>query len=118
MSICLIDDRGETWPGACRRLREAFDSPYSGGEFAHYAIANLGFAAISERERSLRVRLRPAIVGEATWDALRQRLLDPRLDRVAVAWLDEDWRDEILRTQAPAIRRIEALMADVEKVIK
>lgn len=112
MSISLIDDRGEVWPGESRRLREAFDSPYSGGEFVDYAVTNLGFAAISGNGRSMRIRLRPSIVSQSTWATLRRQLLAPQVGRVALTWLDEDWRDEILRPQLPAITRIEQLLAE------
>lgn len=115
MSVCLIDDRGEVWPSDSRRLREAFDSPYSDGEFVAYAVANLGFAVVSGNGGSMRVRMRPSIVSEATWATVRQRLLAPGVDRVALTWLDEDWRDEILQPRSPAVGRIERLLADARR---
>ena len=58
MSLLLIDDQGEIWDGQSRKLRQSFGSPYSGGEFSDYAVANLGFVALNVYGGSCQVRPR------------------------------------------------------------
>jgi hypothetical protein len=98
MKLSIIDDVGMTWPGASRRLREAYDSPYSGGEFLEYAAANLGFVVISSNNRSCQIRLRPSFVKPATWRAVAATLHALVPERTVVTWLDDEWRDELIGT--------------------
>jgi hypothetical protein len=110
MSLLLIDDQGELWDGQSRRLRTAFDSPYSGGEFIAYAVANLGFVAINIYGASCQVRLRPAFVADATHASLNQWLDLSRNERVVLTWLDGDWKDELLRPPQMVKKRLDDLI--------
>ena len=98
MLLLLIDDQGELWRGDSRRLREAFDSPYSGGEFVEYAIKNLGFIAINVFGASCQARLRPGFVSERAAKSLVEWLGRTRVERVVISTLDKkDWHSELVR---------------------
>jgi hypothetical protein len=100
MLLLLIDDQGEVWRGESRKLRDAFDSPFSGGEFIEYAIKNLGFVAVNVYGPSCQIRLRPKFLGDMTREALRRWLKDRRVDRVVLSHFDSEWVDELIVPQA------------------
>lgn len=109
MNLLLIDDLGELWHGESRRLRAAFDSPYSGGEFVEYAVKNLGFVAINVYGTSCQVRLRPGFAATKALDAFRNWLQRSRFERVVITKFENGWRDELVRP-AEAERRVDALV--------
>lgn len=108
--ISLIDDRGVLWPAQSRQLRAAFDSPYSGGEFVEYAVANLGFVAVDRHGSACHIRARPAMVGDATWQALCAWIGEARDERAALSWLGTAWQTELHRPPHSALTRLEALI--------
>ncbi len=110
MSLLLIDDQGEFWDGQSRRLREAFDSPYSGGEFSDYTVANLGFIAINSYGASCQVRLRPSVVTDASMRALRQWLARSQAERVVISWLGTQWSSELHRRGGRIQERLDQLV--------
>jgi hypothetical protein len=111
MSVRLIDDQGQSWSANSRQIREAFDSPYSGGEFVDYALSNLGFAAINDYGTSYQVRLRPSMIGEACFHAVIDWLRMVKTDRIILCWLDTEWAFELIRTPAAAAGRLEQLVS-------
>jgi hypothetical protein len=110
MLLLLIDDQGELWRGDSRRLREAFDSPYSGGEFVEYAIKNLGFIAINVFGDSCQARLRPGFVSERAAKSLLEWLDHTRVERMVVSIFEKDWQSELLRA-ADVPSRIERIVS-------
>jgi hypothetical protein len=114
MSLLVLDDQGQLWHGDSRRLRAAFDSPFSGGEFVEYAVKNLGFVAINLYGASCQVRLRPGFVGEKALCALLDWLRGARLERVVLSVFEGGWRDELVR-RARAIPRIQSLVEARER---
>jgi hypothetical protein len=113
MSLLLIDDQGEFWPGDSRTLRMAFDSPYSGGEFVEYAVKNLGFVALNLYGRSVQARLRPTFVTEKAVAGLMEWLGRARVDRVVLSMFDRDWNNALVRI-VEARSHIERLMENVQ----
>jgi len=111
MSLLLIDDQGEVWDGMSRSLRRAFDSPFSGGEFSDYSVANLGFVAINRYGSSCQIRVRPSFVGEATLRSLQRWLTNTKSDRVVLTWLDTEWSSELYRGAEDAKKRLDQLVA-------
>jgi hypothetical protein len=97
MSLLLIDDQGELWRGDSRQLRVAFDSPYSGGEFAEYAVKNLGFVAINVFGASCQARLRPKFATEPAINALLAWLARSRLERMVVSTFETEWQSQLVR---------------------
>jgi hypothetical protein len=112
MSLLLIDDQGKLWNGSSRELRLAFDSPYSGGEFSHYAILNLGFVAINGYVNSFQIRLRPAVVSDRTVATLRQWLGTCDAARGVVSSFGVEWSSELIMGATAALARIEHLVAE------
>lgn len=110
MALLLIDDQGQIWDGASRTLRSSFDSPYSGGEFADYAVANLGFVAANAYDGSCQVRLRPSFVAPEAARSLNHWLNSGRIDRIVLSWLDKDWHHELLRSRETAAARVRELV--------
>ena len=115
MSLLLVDDQGEVWDGQSRKLRHAFDSPYSGGEFSEYAVANLGFVALNTYGTSCQVRLRPATVSDRTFRSVCNWLHTSRSERVVLTWLDDDWTNELLRAGETITNRLEELIAGAKR---
>ncbi len=115
MSLLLIDDQGEIWDGQSRKLRQSFDSPYSGGEFSDYAVANLGFVALNIYGASCQVRLRPSVVSERAYRSLVGWLERSRNERIVLTHLDNDWSNELLRTGPSIQRRLDDLMAGAHR---
>lgn len=97
MHLLLIDDLGELWRGDSRRLRAAFDSPYSGGEFVEYAVKNLGFVAINTYGTSCQMRLRPGFVAERALQGLRKWLERSKFERFVITRFEGGWRDELVK---------------------
>jgi hypothetical protein len=112
MSLLLIDDQGTLWDGGSRQLREAFDSPYSGGEFAEYAVLNLGFVAINTYGSSCQIRLRPSIVAEAAAAALKQWLTSGPCGRAVLTAFGTDWTSELIGSSIAALQRIDAVIVE------
>jgi len=110
MSVRLIDDQGQDWSANSRQIREAFDSPYSGGEFVDYAVANLGFAAVNDYGSSYQIRLRPSLIGEKCFRVLTEWLRLAKSERVVLSWYGTDWSYELFRTPVAAASRIEQLV--------
>lgn len=100
MLLLLIDDQGEIWRGESRKLRDAFDSPFSGGEFVEYAIKNLGFIAVNVYGASCQVRLRPKFLGDLARETLRRWLHDRRVERIVLSYFDTNWIDELITPKA------------------
>ena len=115
MSLLLVDDQGEVWDGQSRKLRHAFDSPYSGGEFSEYAVANLGFVALNTYGTSCQVRLRPATVSDRTFRSVCNWLHTSRSERVVLTWLDDDWTNELLRAGETITNRLEELITGAKR---
>lgn len=111
MPTLLIDDQGTRWDGGSRELRRSFDSPYSGGEFVDYAIANLGFLVIHVYGSSYQVRLRPSMVTDAACAALGKWLRERGQGRVVLSMLTQTWTDELFRTPELAMQRLDQAVA-------
>lgn len=97
-------------------MRSAFDSPFSGGEFSTYAVTNLGFIAINLYGSSSQIRLRPSMVGEATYAALRRWLGNSRSERVVLSWFDENWSIELLRAGTQLLQRMDEIVASSQRI--
>lgn len=89
-------------------MRDAFDSPFSGGEFIEYAIKNLGFIAVNVYGTSCQVRLRPKFLGGLARETLRRWLKDRRVERIVLSYFDAGWNDELIRPQG-LDQRLDAL---------
>jgi hypothetical protein len=110
MNILLIDDSGGIWDGGSKRVREAFNSPHSGGEFTDYVVKNLGFSAVNIYCGSVQVRLNPTAVTGACLASLVEWISRHRGSRVAVTWWERgDWRHELLG-QGDFVYRIDRLI--------
>jgi hypothetical protein len=110
VALLLIDDQGQIWDGASKTLRASFDSPYSGGEFSDYAVANLGFIAANAYGGSCQIRLRPSFVAPSAMQSLLHWLSSGRIDRIVLSWLDKDWHHELLRSRDGAVTRVRELI--------
>jgi len=99
----LFDDQGEAWEAHSRRLAEVLQSSIVGEELAAYAVRNLGFVAVSESERAVRIRLRPAVVSPIAFAALIYWMHDQQKDRFVVSLLDGEWSHEVVGTRDEAV---------------
>lgn len=90
MSLQLINTQGQVWDGSSRLLHDAYDTPYSGGEFSEYAVINLGFLAINVYGYSAQVRLRPNFTADAAFDSLYRCLRSRPFDRIVMTFWDDE----------------------------
>lgn len=108
----LIDDVGRErpWPGS--RIRAELGGRAPDFDIADYAVRNLGYVAVAFSPRYLRVRLRPSLVSPPAAAALLTHIADRRPGRVAISWLAESWRHEVVGNTRTAIARLGAIFAD------
>lgn len=110
MQLLLVDDHGQIWPGDSRKLRAAFDSPYSGGEFVEYSVKNLGFAAVNLYGRSCQIRLRPAFASDGLIVSLLDLVrLQKSVERLVLSTFAGEWRDELV-VRGQVEERLSALL--------
>jgi hypothetical protein len=116
VSLLLIDSQGQVWDGSSRQLHDAYDSPYSKGEFSDYAVVNLGFVAANVYSYSAQIRLRPTFTTDAACASLRRWLRSRSFDRVVLTCWDEGWRYEMLRSNQDALGRLDDLIKITKRV--
>ena len=116
MSLLLIDSHGQVWDGSSRQLHDAYDSPYSKGEFSDYAVVNLGFIAVNVYSYSAQIRLRPNFTTDAAFASLHHWLRSRRFDRVVLTRWDEGWHYEMLRSNQTALARLDDLIKITKRV--
>jgi hypothetical protein len=109
VQLLLIDDEGGTWDGGSLRVRQAFNSPYSGGEFVDYVVKNLGFVAIDTYGQFRQIRLRPSRTSERALAALIEIIGRQVKTRYALTWFDQDWRYALV-SQSDLVWRLEQLL--------
>jgi hypothetical protein len=109
MSSLLFDDRGQIWDARSCWLAEDLCSSLRGEELVRYAVRNLGFIAVKKIDRSLRIRLRPAVVSPIAFSALVYYLADNGPERVLVSVLDRDWRHALFGSLEAAIQHLLSL---------
>ncbi|MGD9830658.1 MAG: hypothetical protein AB7U66_18205, partial [Hyphomicrobiaceae bacterium] len=117
MTQHLIDDEGELWSSPSQALRARFETPYCGSEFEDFLVRNFGYIAVTRRNRSIRVRVRPARASEKALYRLVFLLFESSSERVALSTLAEDqsdWQDALFTDSADAIARIMMLSSDAQ----
>lgn len=110
LNLQLVDGQGEIWDGASRKLRLAYDSPYSGGEFSEYAVVNLGFIALNVYGPSAQIRMRPSFVSDRAFDTLYRWLLTKRFDRIVLTMLQKEWSNELIGSTTAALTRLDEII--------
>ncbi len=116
MSLQLIDSQGQVWDGSSRQLHDAYDSPYSGGDFSDYAVVNLGFIAINVYGHSGQIRLRPNFTTDASFDSLHRWLQSRRFDRVVITSWSERWNYDLQQSNQDALVRLDRLIEIAKRV--
>jgi hypothetical protein len=110
MGRWLIDDRGNVWT-RLDRLREALGTGLGPTELTKYAIENLGYVVIEDRNGATSLRLRPRAVSQTTLAAVLYWLVECPALRYVISHLESDWQHEILN-RADAIGRLGELVVD------
>jgi len=106
MQCLVFDDRGEVWDAASPALADGLKASISGDALTNYAIKNLGFAAATVINDSVRIRLRPAVISQVALSGLLYWLHDQPFHRVLLSFLDGDWTHEMVRTRQGAAQRL------------
>jgi hypothetical protein len=73
-------------------------------------VLNLGYVACQVAQRSVRLRLRPAVVSRRALGAAGRLLLTRAVDRVLLSCHEEKWDHELLPSPELALRRLNDLM--------
>ena len=114
MGHWLIDDRGNVWT-RFDRLRAALGTQLGPAEFTKYAIENLGYVAIEDRNRATWLKLRPRAVSQTTLAAVLYWLLESPAHRCVISHLERAWQHEML-SRVDAIERLGELIVDPSEV--
>ena len=105
-SCVLIDDAGRRlrWPQDRRHVALAYRDPDF--DFPDYAVRNLGFAMIMQRNGTACVRFRPAFCGRRTAMSLLALAGECTNARTAIAYFGRTWNHEVCRGGAPLQQRL------------
>jgi len=95
MQLLLIDDQGDLWVDTASTLRASFAPDVPNDTCSNYVVKNLGFVAVDVFGRSCQVRVRPAMVSEASLQTLYAWLETNGFERVALGYFDSDWHLEL-----------------------
>ncbi len=117
MANFFIDDCGTMWSGNSAELRRAFDSPFSGGDFADYAVRTLGFIAADRFGAALQIRLCPKRVSEPALVHLKTWLGGQKCDRAIVsdAAADGGWTFGVFADKTQLFTHFDKLMRRARK---
>src|SRR5512135_3095409 len=108
----LIDDRGEAWAENTDALAVRLGCREPDFDLAGYAVRNLGFIHVRDREGGIRVALRAGRFSLLTLASALFKLADRRPRRIllAVFW-GEDWSYELFSSIGAFTERAEDLAA-------
>ena len=108
----LIDDAGRRlrWPQDRRRVALAYRDPDF--DFPDYAVRNLGFAMITQRNGAACVRFRPAFCGRRTAISLLALAGESHGARAAIAYFGRTWNHEVCRGGAPLQQRLLEILGE------
>jgi hypothetical protein len=84
-------------------------------DFAGYGVRNLGYVMLVETAASIRVYVRPLLVGDRTMDALRRCLARRHSGRAALSYFDDAWHHEIFGDTAALQQRLAELLESAAK---
>jgi hypothetical protein len=96
MRSVLFDHLGRVWDARSPRLAEHLGSSIKGKALGEYVVRNMGYVAAEASDRSIHVRLRPAIAAAGALRALLSWLRDKPMERVLISTLEDGWRHELM----------------------
>lgn len=109
MSDWLFDAQGLKWPVGNPSLRARLCVAISAADFGTYAVKNLGFARISDRQHGTRLWVRPQSVVAPALAGLLVHVSEFARSRIVLSWFEQEWHNEILADRYAAIERINTL---------
>lgn len=114
MIALLIDPAGQTWNARSDRLRAIHGVGVADHALPGFLVRNLGFVGVEFTDDTCTVKAAPARVMYATFITLAGLITRRRPGRVALAWFDGRWNDEIYpgNTNAAAERLFELMCRD------
>jgi hypothetical protein len=105
MRLVVFDHRGRAWDPRAPRLAQHLGSSISGEVLADYTVRNMGYVAVAAFERSMHVRLRPAIAAPGALGALLVWLQERPVERILLSTFEDGWSHALMPSHQ-AVRRV------------
>ena len=77
----LLDPEGHAWPASSHHLRDLYEAPEDGLDFAVHVVRNLGFARLRYKQSSVRVGFCPAALTSDTVSAVVHAMIEAARSR-------------------------------------
>lgn len=113
-SLLIFDDLGNLWDGGSSHLRASFGANQTHDEFSAYVVKNMGFIAINIYGRSCEIRLRPSLLKQSAFSALRAWLCKRSYDRIVTVRFETDWVYGLHANRQVALDRLEQALAKAQ----
>lgn len=110
----IVDHHGEVWQAPFDRLRLAVGSEAGDDEFIRYAIRNLGFIRLQQKQHGVVVAVRPSAINPVTFASTIFLISDLHNQRVILSCLSDSWSHTLCRDNADARARLLREMDRVE----
>ena len=96
MRSVLFDHQGRVWDARSPGLAEHLGSSIAGKALVEYVVRNMGYVAVEGSERSVHVRVRPAIATPGSLGVLLCWLQDRQVERVLLSTFEKGWHHELM----------------------
>ena len=117
MRTTIIDNRGRHWGPNEPGFLQSIDASRVTPGLLDYVVRNLGFAVVSSTNRSLQVRVRPAIIGPVAIAETLTWCMSQQADRAMLTYFGEateDWTHVLLASVELTTQRLVDLVNDAQ----
>jgi hypothetical protein len=110
----IVDHHGEVWQAPFDRLRLAAGTEAGDHEFIPYAIRNLGFVRLQQKQHGVVLAVRPSAINPVTFASTMFLVSDLHDQRVILSCLNDSWSHSLCRDIADARARLLREMNRIE----
>ena len=108
--MIVFDDQGEIWRASSRELKDSLGSSIGDRVLAEYSVVNIGFVAAEHVDKTVRIRVRPAVVSGAAFAGLLYWLYSRSIERVVVSWFEDmTWSHALVGSREAAVAHMDKL---------
>ena len=112
-NMMVFDDHDESWRASSLALKRALHSPIAGPALANYSVINIGFVAAGQAQKSVHIRVRPAVASGAAVASLFYWLYSQSsIERVVISCFEEmAWSHALVGSREAAVDHLGVLLA-------